>query len=62
MEKLKIGSVYDKLIVKDGWVICPLCGRGKILKIQDNTTAHALPVFCRRCGQESIVNIDQRLS
>lgn len=52
----------DKLVVKDGWLMCPVCGKGKVLRIHADTTAHALPVYCRRCGQESIVNIDESLS
>lgn len=47
-----------KLIVKDGWVICPICGKGKILKIDPETTVHHLPRKCKRCGQETIVNIE----
>ena len=47
-----------KLIVKDGWLMCPQCGKMKVLRLEAETTAHALPVYCRRCGQESIVNID----
>lgn len=47
----------DKLIIKDGWLMCPKCGRMKVLRIEAETTARALPVYCRRCGQESIVNI-----
>lgn len=48
----------DKLIVRDGWLMCPVCGKMKVLRLEAETTAHALPVYCRRCGQESIVNID----
>lgn len=47
-----------KLIVKDGWVICPVCGKGKLQKLLPGTTAHNLPRKCKRCGQETIVNID----
>lgn len=38
--------------------MCPVCGKGKVLKLREDTTAYALPVYCRRCGQESIVNIE----
>ncbi|MDY4180996.1 MAG: cysteine-rich KTR domain-containing protein [Pseudoflavonifractor sp.] len=38
--------------------MCPVCGKGKVLRLETETTAHALPVYCRRCGRESIVNID----
>lgn len=47
-----------KMIVKDGWVMCPLCGKGKILKVNPDTTVHNLPRPCKRCGQISIVNIE----
>ena len=48
----------DKLTIKNGWVMCPVCGKGKILKINPDTTVHNLPRPCKRCGQESIVNIE----
>ena len=47
-----------KLGVRDGWVLCPVCGKGKLLKIRPDTTALNLPRKCKRCGQESIVNIE----
>ena len=52
----------DKLTVKDGWLLCPVCGKHKVLRLTPGTTAKDLPVYCKRCGQESIVNIDQSLS
>lgn len=39
-------------------MICPICGKGKILKINPDTTVHGLPIKCKLCRQESIVNID----
>ena len=47
-----------KLVVRDGWVICPVCRKGKLLKLRPDTTAQNLPCKCKRCGQESLVNID----
>lgn len=47
-----------KLIVKDGWVTCPVCLRNKrLLRIDPDTEATALPVYCRDCKQEIILNI-----
>ena len=43
--------------VKDGWVVCPVCGKGKLLKLLQDTMIQRLPCKCKRCGQESIVNI-----
>ena len=48
----------DTIRVRDGWLICPACGKHKVLRLDPETTAHKLPVFCKRCGTESIVNID----
>ncbi|HIT31669.1 MAG TPA: conjugal transfer protein [Candidatus Enterenecus stercoripullorum] len=42
--------------------MCPACGRQKVLRLRPGTQAKDLPVYCKRCGQESIVNIDQSLS
>ena len=47
-----------KLIIRDGWVICPVCQKGKLLKLRPDTTTRNLPCKCKRCGQESLVNID----
>lgn len=50
----------DKLILKDGWLTCPVCGRNhRLLRITPETTAHGLPVYCRTCRSEIILNIDK---
>lgn len=55
---MKSQAKPDKLTVKDGWVLCPVCGKGKLLKVNPDTTAHHLPRLCKRCGRETIVNIE----
>ncbi|MCI7158207.1 MAG: cysteine-rich KTR domain-containing protein [Flintibacter sp.] len=47
-----------KLVIRNGWVICPVCGKGKLLLIRSDTTARNLPRKCKRCGQETLVNIE----
>lgn len=49
---------YAKLVVKDGWVKCPICGRGKLLKILPTSIAHDIPRQCKLCKAETIVNIE----
>lgn len=49
---------YGKITVKDGWAICPVCGKGKLLKLNPDTRVHRLPCKCKKCGQPSIVNIE----
>lgn len=47
-----------KLVVKNGWTICPICGKGKLFPLLPTTVVRDLPCKCKRCGQESIANID----
>lgn len=49
-----------KLTVKDGWVMCPACGRGKVLKVRVDTVVKNLEVYCKLCRQKSIVNIESQ--
>lgn len=46
-----------KLVVRCGWVICPICGKGKILKVLPDTVVRQLPRLCKQCKRETIVNI-----
>lgn len=51
----------DRLAVKNQWLLCPVCKRGKVLKLNPGTRAVELTVYCKVCGSESIVNIDECL-
>ena len=46
-----------KLRVKDHWVLCPVCRRGKVLKLRPGTRAENLAVYCRVCKTESVVDL-----
>ncbi len=54
---LQIESTYGKIRTNPGWLKCPACGKHKVLRLLPNTTAKDLPVFCKRCGKETFVNI-----
>ena len=41
--------------------MCPSCGKGRVLRIYPETRAKYLQVYCKRCGHEHIVNIDECL-
>lgn len=49
----------DKLLtVRDGYLTCPTCKRNKrMLKIDADTEAHNLTVFCRDCKTEHKIDI-----
>lgn len=46
-----------KLVVKDGWISCPVCRNKRLLRIEEETEAHDLPVYCRDCKTEIILDI-----
>lgn len=55
---MKTGNKYD-IIATNGWVQCPICRRNKkLLRISEETRAKGLPVFCRDCKHEVILNIE----
>lgn len=50
----------DILPVVDGWITCPECRRNhRLLRITNNTEAHRLPVYCRTCHNEIILDIER---
>lgn len=51
-------NTHGKLVVRNGWITCPVCLRNKhLLRINPDTEATALPVYCRDCKTEIILNI-----
>lgn len=51
---------YGKLVVKDGWVTCPVCRRNhRLIRIDPETVAIGLPVYCRTCRREIVLNIER---
>lgn len=49
-----------KLAVKDGWVTCPVCKRNHhLIRVTPETEATGLPVYCRTCRSEVILNIER---
>lgn len=60
MERLQNTPQCGKLIVKDGWVTCPVCKRNhRLIRVEPETEARNLPIFCRSCKSTVILNIDR---
>lgn len=38
--------------------LCPKCGKHTVLWLRPDTVVKNLPVKCKRCGMESVVNIE----
>ena len=49
-----------KINANQEWLTCPACGQFKVLRLLPETEAKNLPVFCKRCRTESIVNIPNK--
>lgn len=51
---------HDILVTKDGWITCPGCQRRlKFLRIDDETEARHLPIYCRKCRTQIILDIER---
>lgn len=60
MERLQSQTECGKLVVKDGWVTCPVCKRNhRLIRVDLETEAKDLPVYCRTCRQEIVLNIER---
>lgn len=45
--------------VRDGWVQCPVCKRNRrLLRVEADTRAEKLRVYCRSCKTEIALDID----
>ena len=54
-----LSQIKRQLTVKDGWLLCPTCGKSKVLRIWPESKGQAIQVFCKKCGQETLVDIDK---
>lgn len=46
-------------MVKEKWVLCPICNSKTRLKIRTDTELKNFPLFCPKCKHETLVNIQQ---
>lgn len=46
-----------KMVTNKRRYLCPACGKATVLFLLPTTQIRDLPVKCKRCGIESIVNI-----
>lgn len=51
-----------KIRTRDGYLLCPICQRQKVLRILPETSGSQIPVWCKNCRKESIVDIPKSLS
>ena len=44
---------------KTEWVICPVCRNKTRLRIREDTVLLNYPLFCPKCKQETLINIQK---
>lgn len=55
---MQVEEKRGKIPVVNGWITCPICKQNtRLLRVLTNTEATALPVFCRTCKHEVILDI-----
>lgn len=59
---LQNGNNDGKLIVRNGRVLCPVCGKGVLqYDAKPGMVMLNVPRKCKKCGQTTVVNIDLSL-
>ena len=54
---MNIKTNCDKMVTKQRRSLCPACGKHTVLWLLPTPTVKDLPVKCKRCGKESVLNI-----
>ena len=55
--KMKNNLKGGSMLSDNNWVDCPLCKAKTRVRIYEDTEANRMPIYCRKCGSESLVNI-----
>jgi len=45
------------IVARAGWITCPACGKKKLIPITATTRAKNLPIHCKLCGWDGLLNI-----
>ncbi len=41
------------------WLLCPVCGNKTRLKLREDTILENFPLYCPKCRQETLINVQQ---
>ncbi len=44
---------------KSEWIFCPVCGNKTRLRIRGDTELKNFPLYCPKCKQETLINVQQ---
>ncbi len=51
-------AVKNDIEIERRRFLCPLCGKHTLLWLLSDTAIKNLPIKCKRCGREIIVNVE----
>ena len=46
-------------MVESKWILCPICQNKTRIKIRGDTMLQNFPLFCPKCKQETLINVQQ---
>ncbi len=44
---------------QEKWLLCPVCGNKTRLKLREDTILEKFPLYCPKCRQETLINVQQ---
>lgn len=44
---------------QEKWLLCPICGNKTRLKLREDTILENFPLYCPKCRQETLINVQQ---
>ena len=44
---------------QEKWLLCPVCGNKTRLKLREDTVLEKFPLFCPKCKQVTLINVQQ---
>ena len=44
---------------QEKWILCPICGNKTRLKLREDTILENFPLYCPKCRQETLINVQQ---
>ena len=48
-----------KAVIKDKWILCPVCKAKTRTQILDDTELKHFPLFCPKCKEESLIDAEK---
>ncbi len=46
-------------MVKEEWILCPVCKSKTRIKIRYNTIMKNFPLYCPKCKQKTMIGVEQ---